>query len=103
YGARGERISVSWGSAGSKSHGTWAMKYEGVIPTLERRFRETASEQARALYGRYLRERPCEACGGRRLRKESLAVVIADASIADVTAMTVGAAAKHVKGLALSP
>jgi excinuclease ABC subunit A len=97
------RIAVTWGSASSHSRGTWAMKYEGVVPMLERRFRETASDLARETYGKYLRERPCDACGGRRLRAESRAVYVGDASISDVTAMTVADAAKHVKGLALPP
>ncbi len=95
YGANGERIAISWGKKGSLSQGTWAMKYEGVIPGIERRFRETASEGARDLYRRYLVEKPCDACGGKRLRPETLAVVIASKSIADATSMTVADVAAH--------
>ena len=101
YGADGERISVQWGKAGSQNHGTWAMKYSGVIPTLERRFRETASETAREGYRKYVRERPCDACDGLRLRPESRAVRIAGKGICDVTRMTVEGAAAHFAGLAL--
>ena len=101
YGGGGERISVQWGKQGSASRGTWAMKYPGVVPNLERRFRETSSEAARELYRRYLRERPCEACGGKRLRRESRAVVVAGQSLVDVTAMTVGQAAAHFDAMAL--
>jgi excinuclease ABC subunit A len=74
YGAKGARIGVRWGKEGTENHGTWAMKYAGVIPTLERRFRETASEAMREQYRRFVRERSCDACGGKRLRSESLAV-----------------------------
>ena len=103
HGVEGAKIAVEWGKEGSESHGTWAMRYSGVIPTLERRFRETASEQARALYGKYLRERPCDACGGKRLRPESVAVVLAGKGVTDVTSMTVSDAADHFARLALPP
>jgi excinuclease ABC subunit A len=102
YGAQGERIAIKWGHEGSLSSGTWAMKYQGVVPNLERKFRETSSEAARELYRRYLRERPCDACGGKRLRPESLAVFVSDKSVTDVTQMTIGDASAHIKSLTLS-
>ncbi|MBL8606913.1 MAG: excinuclease ABC subunit UvrA [Myxococcales bacterium] len=101
YGADGEKIAVKWGKEGTQNHGSWAMKYSGVIPTLERRFRETASDAAREGYRKYVRERPCDACGGLRLRPESRAVRIAGKGICDVTSMTVAAAAAHFAGLSL--
>jgi excinuclease ABC subunit A len=101
FGASGEKIAIRWGKEGSLSHGTWAMKYEGVVPNLERRFHETASESARDLIRRYLRVRRCDACGGRRLRPESAAVVVADRSISDLCAMTVAEVAAHVESLDL--
>jgi excinuclease ABC subunit A len=100
-GNEGGKIAVRWGKEGSESSGTWAMKYEGVIPNLERKFRETASEAARELYRRYLRERPCNACGGKRLRRESRAVVLAGQGIVDVTAMTVRQASEHFARMSL--
>jgi excinuclease ABC subunit A len=102
HGAKGEKISVQWGKTGSTSSGTWAMKYEGIVPGLERRFRETSSDQARELYRRYLRERPCDVCGGKRLRAESRAVVVAGVGIADATAMTVAEASAHFSKITLS-
>jgi excinuclease ABC subunit A len=102
HGASGERISVRWGKEGTESSGTWAMKYEGVVPGLERRFRETASDQARELYRKYLRERPCDACGGKRLRAESRAVVVASKGITEVTGTTVGEASAHFAAISLS-
>jgi excinuclease ABC subunit A len=102
YGVEGKRIAVSWGKEGSESHGTFGMKFEGVIPSLERRFRDTTSEAAREQYRRFFREMPCEACGGLRLRPESLAVVIAERNVAEVTRMTVADALSHVKDLKLT-
>ncbi|MBV9946833.1 MAG: excinuclease ABC subunit UvrA, partial [Myxococcales bacterium] len=101
FGSRGERIQVSWSNKRSGSSGTWGMRYEGVVPGLERRFRETSSDGARELHRRYLRERACEACEGMRLRPESLAVVVAGRSIAEVTAMTVAEVTAHFDALTL--
>jgi excinuclease ABC subunit A len=103
YGRAGSKIAVRWGKEGSLNSGTWGMKYEGVIPNLERRFRETASEAARDLYRRYVVQRPCDACRGKRLRPESLAVVVEGKTIAEVCAMTVVDVAAHFESLALPP
>jgi len=102
FGAKGEKIAVRWGKEGSMNSGTWGMKFEGVIPNLERKFRETASDAARDLYRRYLRTRPCDACGGKRLRRETLAVLVGGKGIADTTRMTVGDVALHFEALKMS-
>jgi excinuclease ABC subunit A len=102
YGAGdGHKIAIKFGKAGSINQGTWGMKYEGVIPNLERKYRETSSEAAREVYRRYLRARPCDACGGRRLSASSLAVKLAGMSIADVTGLTVSEASRHIHALDL--
>jgi excinuclease ABC subunit A len=98
HGLQGKRIAVSWGTEGTSSHGTFGMKWEGVIPNLMRRFRDTESEMAREQYRKFMTEQPCESCGGKRLRPEVLAVRVAGKSIADVTSMTVRAASAHVDG-----
>jgi excinuclease ABC subunit A len=67
-----------------------------------RRFRETDSEMARDYYRKYFREAPCEACGGKRLRPESLAVRVAGVGISEATALTVQQAATHFGALALT-
>jgi excinuclease ABC subunit A len=103
YGVEGQKIAVRWGKEGSPDGGTWGMRYEGIVKSLERKFHETDSEAARDLYRRYLRVRPCASCEGRRLRRESLAVFVGDKTIADVTHMTVADAAAHVASLTLSP
>jgi excinuclease ABC subunit A len=63
--------------------------FEGVVKVLERRYRETQSEDARAEVEAFMAERPCPACGGSRLRPESLGLKIAGRSIADVVRFTI--------------
>ncbi|MGO4571399.1 excinuclease ABC subunit UvrA [Microvirga sp. 2TAF3] len=63
--------------------------FEGVIPNLERRYKETESDWSRDEIGRFMGETPCEACGGKRLKPEALAVKIAGSDIGDATALSV--------------
>jgi excinuclease ABC subunit A len=63
--------------------------YEGVIPNLERRHDETESDHARWRIEQYMREVPCRACKGARLRPESLAVTVGDLNIAELTSLSV--------------
>jgi excinuclease UvrABC ATPase subunit len=63
--------------------------FEGVVPNLERRFKETESDWAREEISRFMGESPCVACGGKRLKPEALAVKIAGSDIADATALSV--------------
>src|SRR5690606_9858802 len=63
--------------------------YEGVIPNLERRHKETDSDFMRRDIERFMRERPCHVCHGRRLRPEVLAVTVADHSIMDICEMSI--------------
>ncbi|MCB9567739.1 MAG: excinuclease ABC subunit UvrA [Myxococcales bacterium] len=102
YGVGDKKIAVKIGSEGSVTQGTWGMRFEGVIPNLQRRFQQTGSDMARDYYRKYFVERPCESCGGRRLRPESLAVRIAGKGIDEVTGLNVADAAAHFGGLALS-
>jgi excinuclease ABC subunit A len=89
YGTEGRRISIEWKSDRTGSHGTWGVAFEGVIPAMMRRFHQTHSEAARDHYRAFMSEQPCDACGGRRLRPESLHVMAFGKSIADVTSLTV--------------
>jgi excinuclease ABC subunit A len=70
----------------------WGTTYEGVIPNLERRYKETSSEYIRSEIERYMSTHPCPSCGGKRLKPESLAVTVAGKSIDQVTAMSVSEA-----------
>ncbi len=63
--------------------------FEGVIPNLERRYRETKSEGMREWMERYMSNKTCHECGGKRLRKESLAVRVAGKSIDEITALSI--------------
>jgi len=63
--------------------------FEGVIPNLERRYKETSSDYIREEIERYMTPRTCEACGGARLRPESLAVTVAGRNIVQVAALPV--------------
>jgi len=65
------------------------MNFEGVIPHLERRYRETDSDSVRIDIERYMSSHPCPACQGKRLKAESLAVTIDDKNIMDVVALSV--------------
>jgi len=76
--------------------------YEGVIPNIERRYRETDSEWVKQEIERLMMQKPCPACGGRRLRPEFLAVTIDGMSIADFCALSVSAALQRVGTLRLS-
>src|SRR5262252_2944610 len=83
-------------------HGERDGGFEGVIKTLERRSRETSSEEARAEVAAFMTERPCPACGGSRLRPESLGVEIAGRSIAEVVRQTIKEAGAFFDGLTLT-
>ncbi len=63
--------------------------YEGVIPRMERLYRDTESEHSRAEIERYMLSTPCPVCQGKRLKPESLAVTIGDRNIMDVSALSV--------------
>jgi len=102
YGLGGRRIRVEWGKEGTESHGSWGMRFEGVIPNLQRRWRQTNSDAARDHYAKFFAERPCETCDGRRLRDESLAVRVDGRGMAEITGMTVSRAHGHFNGLTLT-
>ena len=76
--------------------------FEGVVKMLERRYRETDSEDTRRDIETFMAERPCPACGGSRLRPESLGMKIAGKSIADVVRFTIKQAQPFFDGLELS-
>ena len=68
---------------------TFETHYEGVIPNLQRRYRETTSDYVREWLERFMTTRPCPACGGKRLRPEALAVTIDGKNIYEVTTMSI--------------
>jgi len=74
--------------------------YEGVIPNLQRRYRETTSDYIRSELERFMTSRPCPTCGGKRLRAEALAVTILDHNIDQVSHFSVTASLRWVEKLA---
>lgn len=76
--------------------------YEGVLPYVKRRHAETESDSARERFEGYMREIPCPACAGARLKPLSLAVTISGHSIAEVAALPIGEAADFLAQLTLS-
>ncbi|WP_440085018.1 excinuclease ABC subunit UvrA [Streptosporangium sp. LJ11] len=76
--------------------------FEGVIPWVQRRHGESDSDGMREKYEGYMREIPCPACEGARLKPVSLAVTVDDRSIADVSSMSIGDCAAFLAGLKLS-
>ncbi|PID37889.1 MAG: excinuclease ABC subunit A [Deltaproteobacteria bacterium] len=100
YGAGNRRVQVHW-KGKSGGGGSWQTRFEGVLNTLMRRYHETKSQQMREYYERFLSNRDCAACGGRRLRSEALAVRVGGCDLAEVAAMPVGGANRHFHELSL--
>ncbi|MFZ5805049.1 MAG: excinuclease ABC subunit UvrA [Acidobacteriota bacterium] len=84
---------------------TWAYRapFEGLVPALERKYRETRSPEVRAEIERFMSQKPCPACGGRRLRREALAVHIRGKNIHDVVQLSVRESLKFFQSLELTP
>lgn len=76
--------------------------FEGIIPNLERRYRDTNSEGIREYIEGYMSSKPCDVCKGHRLKKESLAVTINDQNMAYVTSLSIGEASRFFDSLVLS-
>ena len=84
YGTGGEQFTISMDGRNERKT-TFQTGFEGVIPNLERRYRETQSEYIRNKISEFMSDRPCPTCKGERLRPEALAVTIQDANIVEVT------------------
>ena len=97
-GAREMTFEVS----GKKSSFRWKGKFEGVIPRLERRYRETDSASVRSEIEKYMSVHPCAACGGRRLRPEALAVTVHGDSIDELSSRAVSDLRRWAEEVGLS-
>ncbi len=101
YGADGNPLRVRYRD--HHGHQRWyEAEYEGIIPNLERRYRDTESEFVRGEIERLMSTKPCPACKGQRLKPESLAVTVAGRSIAQVNVLSVTRAMAFMQGLRLS-
>ncbi|NOZ02345.1 MAG: excinuclease ABC subunit UvrA [Deltaproteobacteria bacterium] len=83
----GKRVPIDWNSRNFK--GSVNIRYEGIANTLLRRYRETRSPEMRTYYQKFMTDRPCSTCGGRRLRPEALAVKVGGFGIAEMSDMTI--------------
>ncbi|HKK52181.1 MAG TPA: excinuclease ABC subunit UvrA, partial [Myxococcota bacterium] len=88
YGSGERRFRVSW-KGKNGGGGEFDTSWEGLVPRLMRRFRETKSESMKRWYGRFMANTTCHACRGARLRPESAAVRVAERNLVEVSAMTV--------------
>ncbi len=100
YGLGERKVTVSYQTPfGIRDYRT---TYEGVIPSIERRYRETGSDTMKAVYQEFMSETPCPVCRGKRLKPEVLAVTVQDKSIAEVCDMNVTRARSFLSGLTLT-
>ncbi len=86
---------------GGRGRGDYESEWEGVLKNVERRYRESTSDSVRASLEEFLIEQPCQSCGGKRLRPESLAVLVGGRSIGDVVDLPVGKAVEFFQGVPL--
>ncbi len=87
YGTKGETVDMEWQS--KRFSATYSSPFEGIINNLARRYKETQSEGVKNDLERYMTFLPCETCGGKRLKKEVLAVTFAGKNIAEVCELPV--------------
>ena len=87
YGTDGERVYVSYRNRYGRRR-SYMTTFEGLVPSLERRYRETDSDYSREKIEEYMTMRPCPECGGARLRPESLAVKVGGLGVHEFTRMS---------------
>lgn len=87
---------------GQRGEGNYPILFDGLIKNVEQRYRETGSDAAKAEYEEFMRITPCKACGGQRLKKESLAVTISGKNIYEITNMAVGDLNAYLEGMELT-
>ncbi len=88
HGNGGERVEVRYRARNGNMH-TFRTTFEGVIPNLQRRYRETGSEMIKGEIERYMTTKPCPTCGGMRLKPESISVTVAGQNIIETTRLSV--------------
>ncbi len=88
YGDTKKTITIEWKDSFGDKH-TRRVYHEGIIPSIERRWKQTGSDGAREIYEQYMVQVPCNVCGGKRLKPEALAVTINGMSIADLSELSI--------------
>ena len=100
YGTKGELLELHYDQPRGK--GVLKQAFEGICNNIERRYRETQSDASRRELEELMSECPCPECGGRRLRKESLAVTVGGKNIYEFTTLSVEDALSWLDGLTLT-
>ena len=100
YGTNGKSVKVHY--TGQRGVGVYDIAFEGLIRSVERRYRETSSEISKAEFETFMRITPCHECGGQRLKKSSLAVTVGEKNIAEVTEMSIVELQKFLDELELT-
>lgn len=88
YGTDGKKVMVEY--EGQRGKGVYPIAFEGLVKSVQRRYRETSSEITKAEYESFMRITPCPLCGGKRLKQESLAVTVCDKNIHEITSYSIG-------------
>ncbi len=101
YGSGVERIEVEYNS--SSFQGKMVTKFEGLIPTIERRYNDTSSEMMRREYARFMHTIKCPKCRGKRLNEAALSVTIGGLNIEEFTNKSIGDALVFLDTLTLTP
>jgi excinuclease ABC subunit A len=101
-GTKGDRVYVQYRNAMGRRR-SYMLAFEGIVPSLERRYRETDSDTMRERIEEYMSFRPCPACKGARLKPEVLAVTVAVKNIHEFTRLSVTRALEFLDELDLTP
>src|SRR4051812_24065547 len=101
YGTKGERIYVQYRNQMGRRR-SYMLAFEGIVPNLERRYKETDSAQQRERIEEYMSFRPCPVCKGARLKPEVLAVTVGGLNIHEFTRMSVTRALEFLDALGLT-
>ena len=101
HGTDGKVLKVHY--KGQRGEGVYDVAFEGLIQNVARRYRETFSEASKAEYETFMRITPCQACGGMRLKKESLAVTVGDKNIYEATNMSITQFREFMDQMVLTP
>lgn len=102
HGSGKEQITMKWEARSSEGKGFFKRSFEGVIPNLLRRYRETSSEEVRKWIEGFMARQRCPSCKGTRLRPETLAVKINGCNIADISSWSIEKAREFFTGITLS-
>jgi excinuclease ABC subunit A len=101
FGTKGERVYVQYRNRMGRRR-SYMLNFEGIVPSLQRRYRETDSSQQRERIEEYMSFRPCPACNGARLKPEVLAVTVGGLNIHEFTRMSVTRSLRFLDELDLS-